>query len=207
VGDAVDYGFVTSLARPGGNVTGSSWLNTELSVKRVELLKEALPRLSLVAVLWDPSVGTTHLRATERTIQSLMMRSEVVEVRGPDQFDAAFAAAKKAGAGAVIVSASPMLATYPKSLADLAARHRLPAIYDRRGYTDAGGLMAYGPSFPELIHRAAWYVDRILKGAKPAELPIQQPTKFEFVINLKTAKALGITMPPSVLLRADDVIQ
>ena len=207
VGDAVDYGFVNSLARPGGNITGSSWLNTELSAKRLELLKEAFPKVSRVAVLWDPAVGATALRATEVAARSLAVQLQVLEVRDPKDFESAFGAGKKERAGALFVMASPMLPVHRKPLVELAARNRLPAMYDRREYVEAGGLMAYGPSFPDLIRRAATFVDKILKGAKPADLPVEQPTRFELVINLKTAKALGLTIPQSILIRADQVIQ
>jgi putative ABC transport system substrate-binding protein len=207
VGDAVDYGFVASLAKPGGNVTGSSWLNTELSAKRVDLLKDALPHVSRVAVLWEPSVGNTHLRATEATAGSLAMRIQVLKVSNPGDFQQAFLDAKKAGSEAMIVLASPILASHTKVLAALAAQHRLPAIFDRREYVEAGGLLGYGPSFPALLRRAATFVDKILKGAKPADIPVEQPTKFELVVNLKTARTLGLTLPRSILLRADQVIE
>jgi putative ABC transport system substrate-binding protein len=207
VGDAVEYGFVTSLARPGGNITGSSWLNTELTSKRLELFKEALPEMSRVAALWDSATGAAYFRPMEAAARSLAVQLQALEVRGPDDFDSAFQGARKDGAGGLVILPSPFFYAHRVRLVGLAATNRLPAMYFRREFVEAGGLMSYGPNFSELYRRAATYVDKILKGTKPADLPVEQPTKFELVINLKTAKELGITIPPTVLFQADEVIR
>jgi putative tryptophan/tyrosine transport system substrate-binding protein len=207
IGDAVDAGFVKSLARPGGNVTGLSFLSTELSAKRLELLKEALPALTRVAVIRDPRSLAGQVRATETTARSLGLRLQILEVRGPGEFEGAFAAAKEARAEGLSVLGSPILSAHRKALVELAAKHRLPAIYFWREFVEDGGLMSYAPSLSDLWRRTATYVDKILKGAKPADLPVEQPTKFELVVNLRTAKALGLTIPPSILVRADQVIE
>jgi len=209
--DPVTDGLVTSLARPGGNVTGLSALAPELVGKRLELLKQAVPGVSQVAVLWQPgALGERTERdlrkEAEVAARALGVRLQFVEARGPDDFDRAFSDMTKARAGALTVLGSTMLINERRRLVDLAAKNRLPAVYGLREYVDAGGLMCYGPNNADMSRRAATYVDKILKGAKPGDLPVEQPTKFELVINLKTAKALGLTIPPSLLQRAE-VIQ
>jgi len=210
--DPVASGFVTSLARPGGNVTGLSHLAPELVGKGVELLKQAVPRVSRVAVLWQPGglgerTEKDMLKEADVAAQVLGVRLQVVEARHPTDLDRAFSDMTKAHADALTVFSTPLLFNERKRLAELAAKHRLPAVYSLREFVDAGGLLAYGANQVDLYRRAASYVDKILKGAKPADLPVEQPTKFELVINLKTAKALGLTIPPSLLGRADEVIQ
>ncbi len=210
--DPVTDGLVTSLARPGGNVTGLSNLTSELVGKRLELLKQAVPGVSRVAFLWQPGGSGERtekdmLKEADVAGRALGVRLQVVEARGPDDFDRAFSDMTRARAGALTVFGSPMLINERRRLVDLAAKNRLPAAYPSREFVDAGGLMAYGANLADLLRRAATYVDKILKGRKPADLPVEQPTKFEFVIHLKTAKALGLTIPPSLLGRADEVIQ
>jgi putative ABC transport system substrate-binding protein len=210
--DPVTDGLVTSLARPGGNVTGLSNLNAELVGKCLEQLKQAAPGATRVAVLSQPGfvderTGKDMLKAAEVAARTLGVRLQLVEARGPADLDRAFSEMTKAHAGALTVLPSAMLFTARRRLADLATKNRLPAVYAQREFVEAGGLMSYGPSLADLFRRAATYVDKILKGAKPADLPVEQPTKFELVINLKTAKALGLTIPQSLLLRADEVIQ
>jgi putative ABC transport system substrate-binding protein len=211
-GDPVTIGLVTSLARPGGNVTGLSLLAPELVGKRLELLKQAVPGVSRVAALWQPGfVGERTekdmLKEVEVAARALGVQLQFVEARGPADFDRAFSDMTRARAGALTVLGSAMFANERRRLVDLAAKNRLPGVYGFREYVDAGGLMAYGPNVADLFRRAATYVDRILKGAKPSDLPVEQPTKFEFVINLKTAKALGLTIPQTLLQRADHVIE
>ncbi len=210
--DPVASGLVTSLARPGGNVTGLSNLSSELVGKCLEQLTHAVPGVSRVAVLWQPGGlgGRTDkdmLKEADLAARALGVRLQVVEARGPDDFDRAFSEMTRARAGALTVLSSTMFLVERRRLTDLAARHRLPTVFPFREGVDAGGLMSYGMDFPDLFRRAATYVDKILKGAKPGDLPVEQPTKFELVINLKTAKALGLTIPQSVLGRADEVIQ
>ena len=208
-GDPVGLGFVESLARPGGNVTGVSFLGEELSGKLLELLKEAVPRASRVAVLWNPA-NSTHsgywgdLRAAAR---ALGVTLQSVEVRGPDEFKAAFGRAAHEHSDGLLLLLDPLFTANSRLIADFATKNRLPAIYGLRQLAEAGGLIAYGPSSVELTRHQILYVAKIFKGAKPADLPVEQATKFELVINLKTAKALGLTIPPSVLARADEVIQ
>jgi putative tryptophan/tyrosine transport system substrate-binding protein len=212
VGDPVTSGLVTSLARPGGNVTGSSLLAPELVGKGLEQLKQAVPGVSRVAVLWQPGVlgertEKDMLQAAEVAARVLGVRLHFVEARGPEDFDRAFSDMTRARPGALTVLSTPMFVSERKRLVALAAKNRLPAMYPLREFVVAGGLMSYGPNDAEQFRRAATYVDKILKGAKPADLPVEQPTKFELVINRKTAKALGLTIPPSLLQRADEVIQ
>jgi len=207
--DAVAIGLVASLARPGANVTGLSYLGTELIAKQMELLKEAAPNLSRVAALSNPA-NPTHaprLRAAALAAQGLRVHLEPIEARTPSELDKAFATMMRARVGGVLVLSDPMFNDEARRLAQLASTSGLPAIYGFRMWVDAGGLMSYGPDFPNLFHRAAAYVDKILKGAKPGDLPVEQPTKFDLVINLKTAKALGLTIPQSILVRADEIIQ
>jgi len=211
--DPVADGLVTSLARPGGNVTGlSTSAAPEIVGKRLELLTQAVPGLSRVAILWQRGgqgerTNKDLLTEAEVAGRALRVRLQFVEVRGPADIDRAFSDMTSAGAGALIVLTSTMFISERTRLVDLAAKHRLPAAYPWREGVDAGGLMSYGPNIADLFRRAATYVDKILRGAKPADLPVEQPTKFELVINLKTAKALGLTIPQSLLLRADQVIQ
>ena len=210
--DPVTDGLVTSLARPGGNVTGLSVLAPELVGKCLEQLKQAVPEVSRVAVLWQPGGAGERtekdmLKAAEVAARALGVRLQFVEARGPADFDRAFSDMTRARAGALTVLSTPMFVSERRRLVDLAAKNRLPAVYPWREFVDAGGLMSYGPNLADMFRRAATYVDKILKGAKPADLPVEQPTKFELVINLKTAKALGLTIPASVLARADEVIQ
>jgi putative ABC transport system substrate-binding protein len=210
--DPVTSGLVTSLARPGGNVTGLATLVPELVGKRLEQLTQAVPGVSRVSVLWQPGSqgGRTEkdmLKGAEVAGRGLGVPLQFVEARGPADFDRAFSDMTRAHAGALTVLGSAMFFNERRRLVALAAKHRLPAMYGLREYVDAGGLMSYGPNVADLFRRAATYVDKILKGAKPGDLPVEQPTKFDLVINLKTAKALGLTIPPSLLGRADEVIR
>jgi putative ABC transport system substrate-binding protein len=210
--DPVGSGLVTSLARPGGNVTGLSILAPALVGKRLELLTQALPGVSRVAVLWqqgghDERTDNDILKEAGVAARVLGVGLQFVEVRGPADFDRAFSDMTRARAGALTVLTGIMFLNERRRLVDLTAKNRLPAVYGGRDFVDAGGLLSYGPNLADLYRRAATYVDKILKGAKPGDLPIEQPTKFELVINLKTAKALGLTIPPSLLQRADQVIE
>ena len=210
--DPVASGLVTSLARPGGNVTGLAGLVPDLAGKRLELLKQIVPGVSRIAVLWHPGgfdegADKEMLKEADIAARALGIRLQVVEARGPDDFERAFSDMSRARAGAVTVQSTSIFLMEKRRLVGLAARNRLPAIYLLREFVDAGGLVSYGPNFADMCRRAATYVDKILKGAKPGDLPVEQPTKFELVINLKTAKALGLTIPPSLLQRADQVIE
>ena len=201
-------GFVASLARPGGNITGQAFQDSELSTKRLEQLKEMVPNISRIAVLWDPTGGgATALKATEEAAQALGLELQVLEVRGPNDFERAFEAAQKEQAHALMQLASPLFSAHRKTIVDLLAKSRLPAICEQREFVVDGCLMAYGPSFEDMYRRAAYYVDRILKGAKPADLPVEQPVRFELILNRKTAQALSLTIPPIILFQADEVIQ
>jgi putative ABC transport system substrate-binding protein len=210
--DPVQSGLVTSLARPGGNVTGLSNFAPELVGKCLELLKQAVPGVSRVAVLWQPGAFGERtekdlLKRADVAARVLGVRLQFVEARGPTDLDRAFSDMTRARADALTVLTGAMFVNERRRLVDLAAKNRLPAVYPLREFVDAGGLMSYGANLADLVRRAATYVDKILKGAKPADLPVEQPTKFELVINLKAAKALGLTIPPSVLQRADEVIE
>ncbi len=207
--DPVETGLVASLARPGGNITGLTPIASELSGKRLQLLKTVVPGASRIAVLSNPtSAGVPpQMRATEAAARALGVQLQSLEVRGPDEFETAFQAATKGRAGALIALDDPLVFTHRVRIVKLTAKSRLPAMYGLTGFVEAGGLMSYGPNLADMYRRAATYVDKILKGAKPADLPVEQPTKFEFVVNLKTAKALGLTIPQSVLIRADEVIR
>jgi len=212
VGDPVTSGLVTSLARPGGNVTGLSLLAPKLVGKRVEKLKQAVPGASRVAVLWQPGTLPEHAqkdmsKEAEVAARALGVRLQFVEARGPADFDRAFSEMTKARADALLVLSSLMFSYERRRLVDLAAKNRLPTMFSFRAYVDAGGLMSYGPNIADLFRRAATYVDRILKGTKPGDLPVEQPTKFELVINLKAARGLGLTIPSSVLAQADHVVE
>ncbi len=211
-GDPVTSGLVTSLARPGGNVTGLSILAPELVGKRLEQLTLAVPGVSRVAVLWQPGamgerMDKDMLKEADVAARALGVRLHFVEARGPADFDGAFSDMTKARAGALTVLGSTMFSNERRRLVDLAAKNRLPAVYTSREFVDAGGLMSYGPNAADSYRRAATYVDKILKGTKPGDLPVEQPTKFELVINLKPATALRLTIPQSLLQRADEVIQ
>jgi ABC-type uncharacterized transport system substrate-binding protein len=209
VGDPVGAKLVDSLARPGGNVTGLSLVAPELSAKRLDLFKQTLPKLSRVAVLWNSANPGMQLRVrqTELAAPALGLTLQSVTVQSPDDFDAVFTAMGKDRPESLLVMADTVTATNTKRIVEFAARNRVPAIYEARNFVDAGGFMSYGLDFSDHYRRAATYVDRILKGAKPADLPVEQPTKFELVINMRTAKALGLTIPQSLLLRADQVIE
>jgi len=207
--DPVGSGFVATLARPGGNITGLSTLSPEISGKRLELLKEIVPKLSRVAVLGNSTVpgNAQALRETERAAGALKVQLQYLEVQGPKDVETAFREASKRRADAVLVLQSAVLTSHRKQLIELAVKSRLPAIYDRAEFVEDGGLMTYSVSSTDLFRRAAYYVDKILKGAKPVDLPVEQPTKFEFIINLKAAKQIGLTFPPNVLALADRIIR
>jgi len=212
VGDPIAEGLVTSLARPGGNITGLSNVTVDLIGKWMELLKQIVPRVDLIGVLFNPDsvpdrARELRLKELDASAQALGLQLQVVEARGPADFDRAFSEMSAKGAGALLVLATPVFDIERQRIVDLAARNRLPSVYASRNYVESGGLMCYGPNFADLYRRAAGYVDKILKGAKPADLPVEQPTKFELIINLKTAKQIGLTIPPNVLARADKVIR
>jgi putative tryptophan/tyrosine transport system substrate-binding protein len=207
--DPVGNGFVASLARPGGNITGLATFAPELSGKQLELLKETVPKLSRVAV-FGTSINpgnAQNLREVELAAKAFGVKLQYLDVLSPKDFETAFRAASKGLADAVLMLPGSVLGLQRSQLADLAVKSRLPAIYPQAEFTEAGGLMYYGTNTPDLFRRAATFVDKILKGAKPADLPIEQPTKFEFIINLKTAKQIGLTIPSNVLVRADKVIK
>jgi len=205
--DPVDAGLVKSLAHPGENVTGLSFLDTELSAKRLELLKEAFPKISRVAVLRHVTSAIAAVGAVESVGRSLALQIQIHEVKSPEELDQAFNAMRQDRSEAVNVLPSPILFNNRKALIELATKYRLPAVYHLKEFVDDGGLMSYAASFPEMCQRAATYVDKILKGVKAADLPVEQPTKFELVISLKTPKEIGVTIPPNVLARADKVIR
>ncbi len=206
-GDPVGAGHVASLAHPGGNLTGLAQMTTELNAKGLELLHEAVPGVSRVAVLWEPGIPAPVLTAIKGRSQTLGLRLELLAVRSAVDLNGAFAAMTRERVGALLVLSGSVAFLERDRLAHLATQHQLPTMFTQREHAEAGGLMSYGANLAHLFRRAATYVDKILKGAKPADLPVEQPTKFELVINMKTAKALGLTIPPSLLLRADEVIQ
>jgi putative ABC transport system substrate-binding protein len=209
-GDPVRDGLVASLARPGGNVTGMTFLSTELAAKRLEILKEAVPRASRVAVLRNPDNlgGLPDFKATQAAAELLKLTIQAVDVRATADMERAFKSMADERVQAVVVLTDPITAFLSgKPIADLAAKNRLPVVCELREFANTGSLISYGPSLASMAQRAAFFVDKILKGTKPADLPVEQPTKFELVINLKTAKALGLTIPQSLLLRADELIQ
>jgi ABC-type uncharacterized transport system substrate-binding protein len=208
-GEPVASGLVESLARPGGNVTGLSQMTVELGGKRLELLKEIIPKLSRVAVLWEPrtEISTLAWQKIQLPARQLGIELYSLEILSANDFDKAFEAAIRARAGALAIMPGPVFTANLKQIANHAAKSHLPSIYNVGDFADAGGLLTYGPDRADLFRRAATYVDKILKGAKPSDLPVEQPTKFELVVNLKTAKALGITIPQSVRFRADRVIE
>ena len=212
VGDPVQEGLVASLARPGGNVTGLSLVAPESISKWLELLKQVVPGANLVAVLYNPdpmpeSARTARLQEVELSARALGLRFQLFEARGPEEFEPAFSEVSNSGAGALLILSTPVFQIAQQRLADLAAKYRLPAVYQFREFVEAGGLMSYGPNLLEIWRRYATYADKIVRGAKPADLPIEQATKFDLMVNLKAAKALGITIPDSILLRADEVIR
>ena len=207
VGAPDKQGFVASLARPGGNITGLTNIAEEVSGKRLELLKETRPKISRVAVLWDSATGRHSSKATEEAARLLGVQIQFLEATERNDFGRAFEAATKGRAGAMTVLSSGIFHTHREALVGLSAKNRLPTVYDHKDYTESGGLMSYGPNVPEMFRRAATYVDKILKGTKPADLPVERPIKFELVINLKAAKLIGLTIPPNVLARADKVIR
>lgn len=209
VGDPVEAGVVSSLARPGGNITGFTHLSVGLVTKTLELIKELVPRLGHVAVLAPTSNPTTALKLAriQSAAQALSLKTEIVEVRTAAEFGAAFESIRRQKPGALMPLLDTLTTTHKKEIAEFAIRHRLPTIFEQREFVDAGGLLSYGTSYPAMFRHAATRVDRILKGAKPSDLPVEQPTEFELVINMTTAKALGITIPQSVLVRVDRVIE
>jgi len=205
--DPVGAGLVANLARPGGNITGSSEVSEELSAKRVDLLKEAVPKARRIAVLFDPSQTMSDLKSTEGAARALGMTVQSFPVRASSELDSAFARMTGQPLDGLIVQPNDFLFTERRHILDLAAKHRLPVTYAWREGAEAGALLSYGVNITDNYRRASVLVDKILKGAKPGDLPIEQPTKFELVLNLKTAKTLGLTIPPSLLLRADQVIE
>jgi len=207
--DPVGVGHVQSLARPGGNITGVSQLMTELVVKELELLKEAVPGAKRIAVMWNPTTPShpPALKAVEAAARTLGVQVYLAEARTAEDFEGAFAAMTRERAGAVLVVAAPVTFTQRARLAELSLRHRLPGIFSFKENADAGGLMSYGPDLSDMLHRSAAFVDKILRGAKPADLPVEQASKYELIVNLRTARALGLTIPQSVLVRADQLIE
>jgi putative ABC transport system substrate-binding protein len=208
-GDPLAMGLAASLAKPGGNVTGLTVMLSDLSGKRLEILKEAVPKMTRVAVLWSPREreAVTGYKETEQAARAFSLRLHSVEVQSGPDFEHAFVQMEKARDGALAVILSPLATLNSQRIVQLALKHRLPGMYPTKQFVEEGGLMAYGPNIADLYRRAATYVDKILKGAKPADLPVEQPTKFELIINLKAAKQIGLTIPPNVLVRADRVIR
>ena len=208
-GDPVGDGLVSSLARPGGNITGLSLMTPDLDGKRLELLKEVFPKVARVAFLWDVGSvrGNRPLTDMEAAAKALGLKLQSLPVRSLDDFESAFARAKRDGVQALITSPNTLIITQQRQVLDFAAKNRLPAMYPTSEFVEAGGLMSYAPNYADLWRRAANYVNNILKGAKPSDLPVEQPTKFELVINLKTAKQIGLTISPNVLARADKVLK
>jgi putative ABC transport system substrate-binding protein len=212
MGDPVEDGLVASLARPGGNITGQAYLGPELVAKRLDLLKQALPNMSRVAALWHPGEFSERtmsdmVKATEMQAGTMGLQLQLVAVQDAEDFDRAFSVIREQGAEALLVFPGPMLFIERKRLVDFATIHRLPSMFGAREYVEVGGLIAYGASITDLFRQSAIYVDKILKGTKPADLPVEQASKFELVVNLKTAKELGLTIPPSIMVQADEVIE
>jgi putative ABC transport system substrate-binding protein len=207
--EPVAAGFVESLARPGGNITGLTNLGTELTGKRLELLKEAVPKMARVAVLYEPTIpgNVIQVKEAQATAPALRLMIQPMDVGDLGGFEKVFAALSKQISDGLYVPGGPIMNTYRQRIADFALKNRLPSIFGRREFVDAGGLMAYGTDLAHSYQRVAYYVDRILKGAKPADLPVEQPTKFELIVNLKTAKRIGLTISPDLLARADRVIR
>jgi len=206
-GDPIVAGLVDSLARPGGNITGFTTIARVLTGKQLELLKETIPKLSRVAVLWNTESSTQPWKESQLPARELGLQLHSMQVSRSDLYESGFKEAIKAGSAALVVTQSALAASNQKQIVELAAKNRLPAVYQRRDFVESGGLMSYSADRAEPYRRAAWMVDKILKGVKPAEIPVEQPTKFELVINLKTAKQIGLTIPPNVLVRADKVIK
>jgi putative ABC transport system substrate-binding protein len=206
VSDAVDQGFVASLAHPGGNITGISWFGPELSAKRLELMREALPEMARVAILREASAGAASVTAANATARRLGVVPSIFEVRDPDEFPTAYSAMSDTRVQGVEILEGLMVSNNVRPLVALAEAHRLPTIFPDTNFVEAGGLMSYGPDLPEIYRLTAEIVEKILKGARPGDIPVEQPTKFEFAVNLKTASALRLTIPPALLLRADVVI-
>ncbi len=209
VADPVGIGLVASLARPGGNVTGSASTSPQLTPKQIELLKEVVPRLSRLSVLLDPGAQAHRvaLREIEAAAPALRVKAQPVGARSADELESALSTIARQRPEGLLVLGTPIFDAQQRRIADFATKNRLPAVFNKPLFAEAGGLMAYGPRYADFFRRAATYVDKILKSAKPADLPVEQPTKFELVINLKTAKALGLTVPQSILIRADEVIK
>ena len=207
--DPIGSGFIASLARPGGNITGLTAISSDLAGKRVQLLKETFPKAARLAVLFDPRDASklVELKEVQGAAHGLGIKLHAIEARSPGDFETAFGAGLKENAEAVLVLQSAVTNTHRKPIAELAIKNRVPTMWGESGRLDAGGLLSYGPNYTDLFRRAAMYVDKILKGAKPADLPVEQPTKFELAINLKTAKQIGVTSPPNVLARADKIIR
>jgi putative ABC transport system substrate-binding protein len=207
--DPIASGYVASLARPGGNITGLTNNNPDLSGKRLEVLKESIPGISRVGIIWNPEVPTsvTAFKDAQIAAQPLRLQLQSLEMRGPDDYESVFQAAAKERTKALTVLSDSLMFANRSRILELASKHKIPTMHTQSGWVEAGGLMSYGTYFPDLWSRAAVYVDKILKGTKPADLPVEQPTKFELVINLKTAKQIGVTIPQSVLYRADKVIK
>ncbi|MEO7150906.1 MAG: ABC transporter substrate-binding protein [Burkholderiaceae bacterium] len=205
--DPVRSGLVKSLAQPGGNVTGVTFISSELAAKRLQILKEAAPKIARVAVLWNPDHVDPEYAETQAAGVTLGMQVQSLEVRGPADFDAAFAAATAGGAEAIVVVSSRLMSFNRQRITEFAAQRRLPLVCGWGPWVEGGALLSYGPDIDASVRRAAWYVDRILKGAEPAKLPVEQPTRFELVVNLRAAKAFGLAIPQSVLQRADRVIE
>jgi putative ABC transport system substrate-binding protein len=205
----VERGWVTSLARPGGNVTGVALMTTGLSAKRVELLREIVPHLRRVGIVWTVTgrLAEDYRKETEATARALGIEPLIIPVRGSADLEGAFRSAMKGGAGAMVFTQAPLFSTHRAQIGAMALKHRMPTIAGETGFAEAGGLMEFGPSLPDNWRRAAHYVDRVLKGAKPGDLPIEQPTKFELVVNAKTAATLGLRLPPAIKARADRVIE
>ena len=210
VADPVGFGLVASLARPGANITGTSSMTAEVAGKSLQMLKKVVPKASRVAVLWNPKnvvAQANLLKETEVVAATLGVQLQLVGVQGPGEFDRAFAEITRGDASALLVMADPILVLHKTRIVDFAEKSSLPAMYGNKEYVGAGGLMYYGSNVADTFRRTATYVDEILKGAKPANLPVEQPTRFEFVINLKTAKALGLTIPQTLLVAADEIIE
>lgn len=208
-GDLVRVGLISSLARPGGNVTGLSMLTTEMGIKRLELVKETFPKIRRVGVMANPVNPAYAIQVAEAqaAAKSLALQVEIMEVKDPKDFESGFSKIAEKGAGALLILTDVMFNAERQRIADLAIKKRLPAIYEFREFVEAGGLMSYGTNIVAVYRRLATYVDKIVKGARPGEIPVEQPTNFEFFINLKTAKQIGVTIPPNVLARADKVIK
>jgi ABC-type uncharacterized transport system substrate-binding protein len=207
VDDAVEQGFVATLPKPGGNVTGTSWLNVALSEKRLDIMKQALPALSRVAILREAVGAGATARATMLAAQTLGLQIFILEVRDPNELDDAFLEMNRIGVGALSVLESPMITAEGSRIADLALHHRIPSIFPDRRFVEAGGLMSYGPSLRSMYREAAKYIDRIVKGAKPGDLPVEQPTQFTLVVSRRSAKLLGLSLSEAILLRADEIIE